>query len=528
MTLPPCNETTLPGKVCATFFSNCGSFLLPNTTQTPQNNNTNISNELITLTHDRGILFYQPHEGNLTQINQLASNCDYLQIVGTWNDQLFLVHSNSKRCTCQNPGKRPCPLQIEVLLPPSLEGYIDYFDGSVTVPVRKLATNIEGELVLVNSTITANSTIPEEGCSPFSQEIVGRIALVFRGTCFFQEKVDQAEAAGAIAIIVVNRPDTPLFAMGVTGNIPAMMIGYEDGERLRNAILQGEVVVRVGRNTGAILAHPSADLPFGLGTIPLQDILEGKKLSVHPNTEFFNWTNQRFAWDSNRGYLWLFRVDDTPNTLVLDLNNGPENTILLQNYTHSPLSDTYPICVQQGNSHYAAGVFPDGSSVQIFNVTDLNRVELVVEIPSVSANIIELTKNATAMYMANLLTNNEVHVIDTRNISQAKIVHNFTEIPPQLSNVNPGVLFVSQHQLFLWVSYCSEGVTVYNIQDDPLFPRRVAPIVDTNPEITNEYSVGIHHLCGYPAQDLKAVAVNINDLGQQEFVHFTLQKKASP
>lgn len=49
---------------------------------------------------------------------------------------------------------------------------------------------------------------PTDGCSEIlnAEEINGRIALIDRGQCFFSEKTENAEAAGAIAVLICNVP----------------------------------------------------------------------------------------------------------------------------------------------------------------------------------------------------------------------------------------------------------------------------------------------------------------------------------
>ena len=66
----------------------------------------------------------------------------------------------------------------------------------------------------------------------------GTYALVLRGTCTFVTKVQNAQAAGAAGVILINNPgdDTlvsPSGLNGVTG-IPATFIGYDDGQTLLN------------------------------------------------------------------------------------------------------------------------------------------------------------------------------------------------------------------------------------------------------------------------------------------------------
>ncbi|HKJ18585.1 MAG TPA: PA domain-containing protein, partial [Xanthomonadales bacterium] len=80
-----------------------------------------------------------------------------------------------------------------------------------------------------------------EGCNawPGGNEFDGSIALISRGGCPFADKVTNAEAAGAVAVIVFNHLSDIPFSMGgiEAASIPSLMIGTGDGEALRDHII---------------------------------------------------------------------------------------------------------------------------------------------------------------------------------------------------------------------------------------------------------------------------------------------------
>ena len=62
--------------------------------------------------------------------------------------------------------------------------------------------------------------------------MTGKIVLIARGVCDFSVKVHNAQLAGAVAAIIVNRDPEPIPmaddpALGNT--IPAVMVGKSDG-----------------------------------------------------------------------------------------------------------------------------------------------------------------------------------------------------------------------------------------------------------------------------------------------------------
>ena len=85
------------------------------------------------------------------------------------------------------------------------------------------------------STVVA---VPEMGCTPLenAEQMAGNIAVINRGACTFVEKVRNAQAAGAVAVVITDNRIDPLVKM--TGDfsavtIPAMMATQAGGKKLR-------------------------------------------------------------------------------------------------------------------------------------------------------------------------------------------------------------------------------------------------------------------------------------------------------
>ena len=108
-------------------------------------------------------------------------------------------------------------------------------------------TGFAGDIVLVDD----GSALPAEGCGPLIGFPAGAIALVDRGTCPFTEKVANAQAAGAVAVIVVNNvPGAPIEMGGAdpTIQIPSVMVSQEDGALIKAGLPA----------TGSVAATPSS------------------------------------------------------------------------------------------------------------------------------------------------------------------------------------------------------------------------------------------------------------------------------
>ncbi|KAA3650972.1 MAG: hypothetical protein DWP95_00890 [Proteobacteria bacterium] len=81
-----------------------------------------------------------------------------------------------------------------------------------------------------------------EGCAawPLGTEFTGEIALIDRGSCAFADKVNNAEAAGAVAVIVANNTAGALRMGGLElTNIPAGSILQSDGTAIKAALAGG-------------------------------------------------------------------------------------------------------------------------------------------------------------------------------------------------------------------------------------------------------------------------------------------------
>ena len=59
---------------------------------------------------------------------------------------------------------------------------------------------------------------PDSACGPLTNatQVAGKIAMIDRGTCTFYDKVKNAQNAGAIGVIIVNRPGSGDTIFGMT------------------------------------------------------------------------------------------------------------------------------------------------------------------------------------------------------------------------------------------------------------------------------------------------------------------------
>lgn len=90
---------------------------------------------------------------------------------------------------------------------------------------------ITADVILVEDNTNPD---PNDGCDPITNAaaISGKIALIIRANCSFVAKVEAAQQAGAIGVVIVNNVGGAPFAMGGASNtitIPSIMISQADG-----------------------------------------------------------------------------------------------------------------------------------------------------------------------------------------------------------------------------------------------------------------------------------------------------------
>ncbi len=93
------------------------------------------------------------------------------------------------------------------------------------------STPIEGPFAIVE-----DGSGTAEGCDPLVGFPPGAIAIADRGTCVFTVKAANAQAAGAVALVVANsQPGGPFTMGGVAASItiPAVMVSQDDGNAIK-------------------------------------------------------------------------------------------------------------------------------------------------------------------------------------------------------------------------------------------------------------------------------------------------------
>ena len=147
--------------------------------------------------------------------------------------------------------------------PASIEGNYDFSwadpaGGWGTPNFNIPGTYVEGELMIADDGSTGlndqGNPISAEACNPLVNDLSGKIAFIYRNTCEFGTKAFNAQVAGAIGVVIVNREplviDMGAGAQGAGVTIPVAFVSSITGALMLAEMANGPVNVFFGNKTG--------------------------------------------------------------------------------------------------------------------------------------------------------------------------------------------------------------------------------------------------------------------------------------
>ncbi len=192
------------------------------------------------VSHEWGHAYTEYTSGLIYQYQSGALNESYSDV---WGETLDLVNGredegetfDTKRPDGECDPTASPTLEVNILAPEAQAGpckaaAASFGDGYTTETVT---TDV---LVATDPSDGAGASTTD-GCSPFTNaaDIDGMYAYVDRGSCAFQTKVDNAEAAGATGIVIGNNVDGVPFAVAGSADISGIMVSRPDGVRFKAA-----------------------------------------------------------------------------------------------------------------------------------------------------------------------------------------------------------------------------------------------------------------------------------------------------
>lgn len=137
------------------------------------------------------------------------------------------------------------------------------------------------------------------GCNPLINDLTGKIAVIYRGSCEFGAKSLNAQNAGAVGVVIINNiAGAPIEmgggAVGTSVTIPVVMITDIAGAALKSAINAGTVTMFIGSKQGFY----GDDIGFQVSDVIMP------RASAVPRTlamDASEWSVELGAWLTNYG-----------------------------------------------------------------------------------------------------------------------------------------------------------------------------------------------------------------------------------
>ena len=164
---------------------------------------------------------------------------------------------------------------------------------------------VQGEIKLVEDgtpgTNLQGNPISQEGCATLTNDLTGKIAVIYRNTCNFSLKALNAQNAGAIAVIIVNREDAAIAMTagtdGINVTIPVVILNKTDGSAMIAAMQGGTVPVvmfignKFGINTNDVGSGPDNTIIATQATTPSILAQSAADFSFTPGLAIVNYGN---------------------------------------------------------------------------------------------------------------------------------------------------------------------------------------------------------------------------------------------
>ncbi|HEY9420634.1 MAG TPA: PA domain-containing protein [Thermoanaerobaculia bacterium] len=140
--------------------------------------------------------------------------------------------------------------------------------GAAAFGAAMSSPGVTGNLAIaqdVDEDGAATVSTATDGCSPITNDLAGKIAVVDRGSCGFAIKVKNAQDAGAIAVVIADN---------AAGSPPAGMTGVDP----TITIPSGRISLRNANTLKGLLASSTVNVTLGLRA----DVLDGADVKGRP------------------------------------------------------------------------------------------------------------------------------------------------------------------------------------------------------------------------------------------------------
>lgn len=162
-------------------------------------------------------------------------------------------------------------------------------------------TYVEGDLMMADdgsSGLNAQGNpVSAEACNPLVNDLTGKIAVIYRNTCEFGAKALNAQNAGAIGVVIINREpgviEMGAGAAGASVTIPVAFVSDATGALMVDEMDNGTVNVFFGNKTGIYADDAgimkSSTLIAPSSGVPAQLAGNASEFSFEIGTQVFNY-----------------------------------------------------------------------------------------------------------------------------------------------------------------------------------------------------------------------------------------------
>jgi hypothetical protein len=194
--------------------------------------------------------------------------------------------------------KRGTPV-LRVTGPDAIAG--DYYVGTASFGAPLNAAGVSGEIAIALDEANSDGPSTTDACSPLQNlsQLAGRVAVADRGTCSFVQKARNAQAAGAVGLVVVNNVESS-FAVGITGTDPSITIPV-----VHITLANGNTLKRLMSSSGAVNVALLVD-----ENVPAGADRHGRPLLFNPSP--FKDGSQISHWDPSASPDQLMEPDISP------------------------------------------------------------------------------------------------------------------------------------------------------------------------------------------------------------------------
>jgi extracellular elastinolytic metalloproteinase len=309
--------------------------------------------------------FNEPN-GNFQQTNYISGGTASDAVWADAQDGSTMATPSTNNANFSTPvdGQKPRmqmyvwnygPKSLFVLSPSSIAG--EYYSAENgfnpgNVPVPLAPGLIQSELALYLDTDPSTSI----ACTPASNatELNGKIVILRRGDCTFVSKVLNAQAAGAIAVIIINNLPNQLVTMSgadATITIPAVFVTQEVGEAIITEMQSGPVTVKLQRQP---FVNSDGDLDNGVISHEFGHGISTRLAGGRNNSSCLqNYDQMGEGWSDWFAMMMQIKPGDvgsTPRGLATFVLSEPTNGAGLRSYPYSTDMTVNPLTYDDSNS----------------------------------------------------------------------------------------------------------------------------------------------------------------------------------